>query len=767
MGTRRNTITSADFRAIAVLAAASALIAGFAGCQPTGSGWVDPVLTALLAGLTVWAAASAPWWSLVAMAGVAALFTGSLIGGLVGLVGAAAALLVGARSESLVVLRCVSAACSVQLLLRLPSMNFFGATALVAGATMVFVIVVGVQRRPRQVRRRVALGAAAIALLALVGTAGLGISAARARTDLRDGYLGLLDGLNQLQAGDTAQAEQSLRDSARALADAEHEAKQPWARLAAMVPVVAQHRDLMVSVAGAASDSALAAADALSVVDLDQLNIENGVIDVASVETLAVPLGQLERAVTDLRDTLGATNSSWLISPAADRIQRYSRRADQVAQQAEATSAAATIGPGMLGSDGARRYLMAFTSPAEARGLTGLMGNWAVITIDEGRIQRTAFGRTAELIGATDTAENVVLQASDEYFERYGPFGGFEPGGFPFGKFWSNVTMSPDMPTTASVMAQMYEAGRGETLDGVFVIDPAGLAALLTTTGPIDVPGLATPLDASNLEQFLLVEQYSVAEGERGDLLAAVAEATLARVLSGSLPPPQILARNLGPAATSGHIVGWAVRPDDQRLLTLIGMNGALPALNGGDGLAVVTNNASGSKIDSFLQRTVSYVALYDSGSGEVTSTATIQLENNAPATGYPDYVIGNIIGLPTGTNRTLLSVYSPLAFETVTLDGKSVGATSGTELGWNVYSLYVDLAPGQSRTVAFTFSGIITADDYKLVVRPQPLARPDELSIDVSGDVNVQYEGELARSSVLDATGSKAVRDRTIPTRE
>ena len=62
MGTRRNTITAADSRGIAVVALVAALAAGGAGCRPTGSGWVDPLLAGLVAALTVWAAASAPWW---------------------------------------------------------------------------------------------------------------------------------------------------------------------------------------------------------------------------------------------------------------------------------------------------------------------------------------------------------------------------------------------------------------------------------------------------------------------------------------------------------------------------------------------------------------------------------------------------------------------------------------------------------------------------------------------------------------------------------
>ncbi len=759
MATRRNTITLNGHRGVMVVAIIAAVVAAWSGCQPTGSRMVDLALTGLLAGFVVWAAASAPWWALVVVAGVAALSAGTLVGAAVGIVAAAVALVIGSRRESMPVLRCVSATCSIQVLLRLPSRGFLGGSALIAVAAMALIVVLGVRRRRRIVRRRVMIGVGCVAGVVLVAAIGLGVAGMRARSNLTSGYRGLINGLDQLQSGDALRASQSLTESARLLNAASHEADRPWVQLAQIVPVLAQHRDLMSSVVGAAADSATAAAEALSVVDLDQLTVDNGVIDVQAVADLAVPFANLELAVTDLRSTLHSADSPWLIGPVADRLQRYANRADKVAQQAQATSAAATTGPALLGTNELRRYLVAFTSPAEARGLTGLMGNWAVITIDHGRIRRTGFGRTAELIAATESATGVVLTASDEYINRYGPFGGFGPGGFPHGKYWSNVTMSPDMPSTASVMAQMYEAGRGEHLDGVFVLDPAALAALLKATGPITVEGLATPLDSGNLEQFLLVDQYSVAEADRGDLLAAVAEATLTKVLSSSLPGPQLLARDLGPAATSGHIVAWAREPDEQHLLTLVGMNGALPALNGGDGLAVVTNNASGNKIDSFLQRTITYDATYDDSSGETTATATIELANGAPSSGYPDYVIGNIIGLPTGTNRTLLSVYSPLSFDSVTIDGTTVGATTQTELGWNVYSLSLDLAPGQTRTVTLTFRGTVATGGYSLVVRPQPLAHPDNVHIAVNGDAAVTFDGVVERRTRFGDKGTSAVR--------
>ena len=37
------------------------------------------------------------------------------------------------------------------------------------------------------------------------------------------------------------------------------------------------------------------------------------------------------------------------------------------------------LAPQMLGAEGVRRYFIAFTTPAEARGMGGFMGNWAVI----------------------------------------------------------------------------------------------------------------------------------------------------------------------------------------------------------------------------------------------------------------------------------------------------------------------------------------------------------------------------------------------------
>lgn len=756
MTIRRNVLTRTDMYAIVPLAAVAAAGGALAGCQPTGSGWIDPLLTGAFVAILVWAAATAPWWVLAAVAGVAGVASGSGLGVVVALGAAGVALWVGAHREGRADLRCLSAALSIQVLLRLTMGGFFGASALLAGASMLVIGLSGVARRPRVVRRRVMVSTAASIGVALLACAGFAVSGASSKDDLRSGYSALLDGLNQLQAGDTLQAADSLQRGATLLEVAQTSLDSPWAWPAQAVPVVAQHRTALTAVVAEAADSAAAAAEALSLVDLQQLRMVNGVINVNAVAIMAQPLDRLDTAVTGLRDAMREADSPWLIGPVQDRLAKYLARAEQTAQQARATSAAARVGPALLGADGARDYLVAFTSPAEARGLTGLMGNWAVVTIDNGRLRRTQFGRTAQLVNATNAAK-VPLEEDDEFFDRYTPFGAGTATTPPNGKFWSNTTMSPDMVTDAGVMAQMFETGMDTVVDGVFVIDPAGLASLLKVTGPISVEGLGQPLDGNNLEQFLLLDQYNVAEGARADLLESVAEATLEALLTSDLPAPQVVAHDVGAAATSGHIVAWARRPEEQELFELMGLDGALPTLDGTDGLAVVTDNASGNKIDSFLQRSVSYSGAYNSTTGHLESTLTVSLHNTAPATGYPDYVIGNIVGLPVGTNRTLLSIYSPLAYSSVSLDGVPIGVTSQTELGWNVYSLFLDIAPGEERVLALTLSGQVAPGGYQLVVRPQPLALPDFVSIAV--DNGVTWSGTITRRTVLNADGARSLR--------
>jgi hypothetical protein len=243
--------------------------------------------------------------------------------------------------------------------------------------------------------------------------------------------------------------------------------------------------------------------------------------------------------------------------------------------------------------------------------------------------------------------------------------------------------------------------------------------------------------------------------------LEDVADATLDAVLGGRLPAPQQLAKALGPAAADGHLLMWVPDASEQALLTRIGIDGALPSVDGRDGFAVMTNNATANKIDSFLERSITYRGTYDATTGAVTATMTIELTNTAPSSGYPDYVIDSeFLDLPPGTNRTLLTVFSPLEQLGTTVDGEPSGMSRHPELGWNAYTVELDLPPGATRTVVIQLLGDIgDGGPYELVVRPQALARDDRVTIEMGGDTVIDFVGTITRRTVVDATGARALR--------
>ena len=87
-------------------------------------------------------------------------------------------------------------------------------------------------------------------------------------------------------------------------------------------------------------------------------------------------------------------------------------------------------------------------------------------------------------------------------------------------------------------------------------------------------------------------------------------------------------------------------------------------------------------------------------------ATATILLENTAPASGRSDYLIGNTVGLPLGWNRSYVSIYSALVPTEVRLDGKPLDLGVERELGLNVVSDNIDIGPGATRRIDVDLEG-------------------------------------------------------------
>ncbi len=145
----------------------------------------------------------------------------------------------------------------------------------------------------------------------------------------------------------------------------------------------------------------------------------------------------------------------------------------------ENAQAALAVLPSFLGADGPRHYFLGMQNPAELRGTGGLIGYFAVLTADHGKL----------------------TMSDPERLRRPGPAGRRRPHAGPHlqgvrrtirphaaAGFFANVNVDPDLPTTAKVILDLYEARKGRRLDGVVMVDPVGLGMILKGIGPMRLP---------------------------------------------------------------------------------------------------------------------------------------------------------------------------------------------------------------------------------------------------------------------------------------
>ncbi|MCU1496950.1 MAG: Methyl-accepting chemotaxis protein, partial [Acidimicrobiales bacterium] len=496
------------------------------------------------------------------------------------------------------------------------------------------------------------------------------------------------------------------------------------------------------------------ALDGITEVDVDRLRLVDGTIDPAVVAGYQPALARIARGATRLRAAAARLDSPWLAAPLQDQVARFRRSTARAADSARTATQAAAVAPWLLGGEGRRTYLVAFVTPSEARASGGFMGNFGVLVADRGRLDLVRTGRDDELDRAGDPATKHISGPAD-YVARYGRF---DPA-----HTWANLTLSPDFPAVAQAMAELFPQSGGEAVDGVIRMDPQALAGLLRLTGPVHVEGLPLELDADNVAPYLLAGQYEAFADQdvRSDLLGEVADLAFDQLTTGKAPRPAEVAAALGPAIAHGNLALWFRDARAQAFVVRIGADDALPPPDDSDRFGVTTQNASGNKIEAFLQRTVRYHVDLDTRTGRTATTVEVELHNDAPVGGFPPSVIGNLVGQPVGTNRSYLSFFSTQQVLEADLDGTALPLHRDREAGYRVASAFVDLPPGATRTVTLRLAGAmnLSGGRYRFSYLPQVMVRPDRVSWSLATD-------EGGRVTGADATGTEAATAAARPRR-
>jgi hypothetical protein len=717
---------------VAVLAAAAAAGGALAGCHPTGTPIADAIETAAFAaGFTVLASqASRGTWLGVGVAAVV-LARGWLLVPAVATIGLAfwAALL--SRSHRRI--GALVGALGVQVALRWSPALFHGFPTLMAGALVVILACSAWRRSGKRVRRRALLALAGLGGAAVVASLPIVIVTLLVRGEAMAGESAAKTALSTIGNGKSTSVTGDLQNAARDTGNAASALGLWITGGARLVPLVAQQaRFLTGTVASAAQAVAVGDREAPAI-NYHRLGYHHGRINLARLTAMEDPMRILNEQLVTTDRALAGLGSSWLVGPLKSRAVSLRTQLDRAQHSSSLAVEAAKVLPAMLGGDGVRHYFIAFMSPSESRGYDGFVGSYGLLTADNGHVSLTTSGVTSDLETQLPPG-GATLRGVQGFLDRYGQF---QPG-----KYLRDATFSPNLPTVANVLAQEYLQTGGVPLDGVLAIDPYGLAAFLHFTGPIQVPGLPVPLTSHNAAYVLLKEQYTTFDvGEsnedavRHDFLQQALHLAFNKLVSGSLPSPKTLATVLSPAAAQGRISFWSFHRDEQPLLRQLGIDGSFPTNRGGDLLAVTTENSDANKIDAFLHTSVLDHVTFNPGTGEVASEVTIRLTNDAPTAGLPPIVIDSVVpGLAPGTNRTWLTLYSPLVFENASIDGATETMSSGAELGVRAYSNYVDVPPGSTVTLRVNLAGQLDARAaLEVSARLQPAANPEHEVVEIT----------------------------------
>ena len=734
VGRRRETSRNGrlDAHAISLVIAtiASIAVALLSNASPAGIPFVDAVYRSTLAFLVVWFAARARRWTWTLIAGLAVASASSLVLQIVSVAALGAAgwsVLTGQRRRWVGAV--VAGLSIVALLLQgqgpLWRLTFgriedpFGTSAILTCLAIGPVFISGWKTLSKKQRGRSKIWArqAAVIFAGIILVTGAVCALAISP---------LTSGLEQTQLAADLAANGDLEAASIAFEEANHEwdtansrLSGPWMIPSRVVPILGQHVRAAQVVSGQASAITDSATTVTRRVDPDSL-VQDARINIRETDAITPVIDAFAATVDRAALRVAEVNSPWLVAPVGSRMDRSVEILTPASGVVGAAAEALHVVNDLLGGPTPSQILVMFSTPAEARGSGGFIGNWAVVTGDQGSISISEQYRTREL-NALLEAEGASLPNSPEFATRYGQFN--------IERHIQDVTISPDFPTVAAVTSNLFAQATGTSVEAVVMVDPLVVQQLLQFSGPISTSGDSAQLTSANVLDELFVGQYErfdEDEGSREAELSALVTTLLTQLLDDP-PDPQAFATELAPLAEQDRMAMWWRSDTDGEAMQRLGLDGAFPTSEG-DLLAVVHQNSGQNKIDSFLTRTMEIQTTLDVTEGRVDHEVTLTLENQAPTSGLPDAIIGsNDQGIAPGTNAMLLTLYSELPVLSASFGETAAPFLGSTEFGVHATTFILSIPSEDSLVLDLSLGGDLDlATGYEVVLGAQPLVSPD-----------------------------------------
>jgi hypothetical protein len=415
-----------------------------------------------------------------------------------------------------------------------------------------------------------------------------------------------------------------------------------------------------------------------------------------------------------------------LVGTVSDLQQRIFDEATRRRSQLDNVSRALTIMTDMSGGNGPRRYLIAVANTAEMRGAGGMILSYGVLESADGTFTLGQFGPIDEL--ALDTAvDPATLNLPSDYLARWQDL---EPT-----KLWRNTTLSPDFQLDAPVMSAMFTAKTGLPVNGVIQIDPAGLAAILEGTGPVEVPTVGQ-VSAADVVDLTINRAYIdfPNRDQRQEVSAEVAKAAFHALIDGDFGSLRPFGTALLKTAAARHLVFYASSPVVAAQVRFFGADGGLTDPAAQDSVLLTVQNVGKNKLDYYLDTSLSLSGTRPAGAtGSITATVTVT--NSTPEGISAEYVTGPTVrGRPYALYQGIVSLYVPTGTTIAGSQGSDLPPLLTTEAGRTLVTYDVSLPAGTASTVTLQLSLVPrpSGRPYSVIVIPVGRVRPTAVSVDL-----------------------------------
>lgn len=544
------------------------------------------------------------------------------------------------------------------------------------------------------------------------------------RRDLLAARQDLSRAASNLGTATDAEASRSLReatdDAVRRTERADKRlTRSPLLKLADFVPVVrGQRRDLLraVDVAhGAAQAGARLAGEVERV--RSRVAFKNATLDLGAIATLAGAADEAGNALAALPRT--HRGGQW--GPLARATRELDTVVGDTAERLVNGAGTMRVARRLLGSDGPTRLFIALQNNAEMRD-QGMVLSYAVAQGANGSLQVSKFGSITELELKAPVRDVTLPRGTAITFGELAPL-----------QYWQSVNATADTAIAGRLMASMYRAATGDTVDAVVALDVPALSSLLAITGPVTVAGVGQPVTSENASTVLLNDLYAAQRNNTTDrearqaILASVATTVIERIRNGSYDT-SALARSLGASAAGGHMWVTSTQDAEQRLLENAGLSGRPGRVAPERTIHVAVQNATGTKLDWFVDPVVDVdVNVANDGTAVVKTTVTMENKAPVPTPSSEQFGPDGIVSSVAGLYRTRVYFWGPSTGDQI---------DSLEESGLRVNMSPTEVLPGEKRSVSFTTVLLNAVENGKLRLRfvPQPRVRPATLRVRVGG---------------------------------